>query len=131
MSMIILKLLLTFHPEKNVSACIYETTEHFVLEKAGSSARMHLTTTNIFQTILNKLDFLAQIQPKSIIEDNGNWFTTDTFSNVFKFTQLLTSDKTGNVNMCTPFLFLRSENSSVCKLWPTIRFSDVMKLAPL
>ena len=47
--------------KQNVSACIYETTEHFVLGKASSSARMHLTTTNIFQTILNKLNFLAQI----------------------------------------------------------------------
>ena len=67
---------------------------------------------------------MSQIQPKSIIEDNGHWFTTDTFSNVFRFTQLLTSDKTQDVNMCTPFLFLRSENSSVCKLGPTIRFSN-------
>ena len=110
--------------KQNISACVFETTEHFVLEKADTSARMHLTTTDIFQTILNKLHFLSQIQPKSIIEDNGNWFTTDTFANVFRFTQLLTSDNTQDVNMCTPFLYLRSENSSVCKLGSTIRFSD-------
>ena len=91
--------------EQNISACIYETTEQFVLEKAGSSARMHLTTANIFQTILNKLNFLAQIQTKIIIKENGHWFTEDILSNVFKFTQLLSSDQTGYVNMCTPFLF--------------------------
>jgi hypothetical protein len=94
--------------KQNVSTCNYETTEHFVVEKASSSARMHLTTTSIFQTILNKLNFLAQIQPKNIIKGNGHWFTEDIFSNVFKFTQLLSSDQTGNVNMCTPFLFLHS-----------------------
>ena len=71
---------------QNISACVFETTEHFVLEKADTSARMHLTTTNIFQTILNKLHFLSEIQPSSIIEDNGSWFTKDTLSNVFRFT---------------------------------------------
>ena len=89
--------------ESNISACIFEITEHFMLEKDDSSARMHLSSTDIFKSILDQLDFLAQIQPESIIEENGHWVTTDTFSNIFRFTQLLTSDKTQDVNMCNLF----------------------------
>ena len=110
--------------DQNISACIFTSTEHFVVQTTDTSARMHLTTTNIFQTILTNLQFLSEIQPSTIIEDNGSWFTKDTFSNVFRFTQLLNSDITQDVNMCTPFLYLRSGNSSVCKLGPTIHFSD-------
>ena len=80
--------------KQNVSTCNYETTEHFVVEKASLSARMHLTTESIFQTILNKLHFLAQIQPKNMMKEDGHWFTEDIFSNVFKFTQLLSSEQT-------------------------------------
>ena len=96
-----------------------------MVEKASLSARMHLTTESIFQTILNKLHFLAQIQPKNIMKEDSHWFTEDIFSNVFKFTQLLSSGQTGYDTMCTPFLYLRSGNSSVCKLRSTIRFSPI------
>ena len=57
------------------------------------------------------------------MKKNCHWFTDDIFSNVFKFTQLLSSEQTGYDNMCTPFLYLRSGNSSVCELRSTIRFS--------
>ena len=110
---------------QNISTCDYQATEHFVVEKASLSARMHLTTESIFQTILNKLHFLAQIQPKNIMKEDGHWFTEDIFSNVFKFTQLLSSGQTGYDTMCTPFLYLHSGNSSVCKLRSTIRFSPI------
>ena len=110
---------------QNISACIFTETEHFVVEKTDTSARMHLTTNKLFQTILTNLQFLSQIEPKTITEEHGNWFTEDTFSNVFKYTQLLDSDISQDVNMCTQFLYLRSENSSVCKLGPKIHFNDV------
>ena len=59
------------------------------------------------------------------MKEDGQWFTEDIFSNVFKFTQLLSSEQTGYDTMCTPFLYLRSGNSSVCKLRSTIRFSPI------
>ena len=115
---------ITAPSDQNISACIFTSTEHFVVEKTDTTARMHLTTATIFQTILTNLQFLAEIQPNIIIEENGSWFTRDTFSNVFRFTQLLNSDITQDVTMCTPYLYLRSENSSVCKLGPIIHFND-------
>ena len=85
--------------ETNITACIFEITEHFVLEKDNLSARMLISSSDIFQSILDQLDFLAQIQ-------------------------LLNSEETLDVNLCNPFLFIRSENSSVCKHGSKIRFSD-------
>ena len=96
--------------ETNITACIFEITEHFVLEKDNLSARMQISSSDIFQSILDQLDFLAQIQPETIIEEDGQWVTTDTFSNIFRYTQLLNSAETLDVNLCNPFLFIRSEN---------------------
>ena len=51
----------------DLTACVFEVTEHFVLKNNDASARMHLGSSEIFQSILNHLDFLAQLQPNFTI----------------------------------------------------------------
>jgi hypothetical protein len=99
----------------DLTACIFEVTEHFVLKNDDASARMHLGSSEIFQSILNHLDFLAQLQPNFTIQADGQWVTRDTFSNIFRYTQLLNVD-TMDFNLCNSFLFIRNDNASVCKL---------------
>jgi hypothetical protein len=49
--------IVTATSDQNTSACIFTETEHFVVEKTDTSARMHLTTAKKFQTILANLQF--------------------------------------------------------------------------
>ena len=58
-------------------------------------------------------------------EDGTNWSTVDAFPNVFRYTQLLEIDWTNRVEMCNPFLYLKSGNSSVCKLQSRLGFDDL------
>ena len=60
---------------QNVSACVFSETEHFVVDSTDTSARMHLSSDKIFQTILTNLQFVIQMEPKTITENNGDWFT--------------------------------------------------------
>ena len=99
----------------DVTACVFEVTEHFVLQNDDASARMHIGSSDIFQSILNQLDFLAQIQPNITIQADGQWVTRDTFSNIFRYTQLISNAETMDFNLCNSFLFIRSDNASVCK----------------
>ena len=115
---------LTPTSNQNISSCVFVQTEHFVVDKTDTSARMHLSTNKLFQTILTNLEFISQMEPNEITEINGHWFTEDIFRNVFKYTQLQESDFSQKVNMCTQFLYIRSQNSSVCKLGGKINFND-------
>ena len=108
----------------NVTACVFEITEHFVLQNDNTSAWMQLTSSDVFQSLLSQLDFLSQIQPNITIQADGQWVTRDTFSNIFRYTQLINSAETLDYNLCNPFLFIRSDDASVCKLGSEVRFSN-------
>ena len=71
---------------QNNNSCVFQSTEHFVLKSIDASAKMYLTSTNVFEQLLNQLDFLPQLQPNIVAEDGTNWSTIDTFTNVFRFT---------------------------------------------
>ena len=43
----------------DLKSCVFEVTEHFVLYKDDASARMPLSSSHIFQSILDHLDFLV------------------------------------------------------------------------
>ena len=68
---------------------------------------------------------MPHLQPNIITEDGTNWSTIDAFPNVFRFTQLLEIDWTDRVEMCNPFLCLKSGNSTVCKLQSRLEFDDL------
>ena len=120
----------TLHPDNltitpNDSSCVFQSSEHFVLKSVDASAKMYLTSTNVFEQLLNQLDFLPQLQPSNMEKDGINWIAIDTFPNVFRYTQLLEIDWTNRVEMCNPFLYLKSGNSSVCKLQSRLGFDDL------
>ena len=106
----------------DLKSCVFEVTEHFVLQKDDSSARMPLSSSQIFQSILNHLDFLDQLQPNFTIQADGQWIAQDTFQNIFRYSQLLKVDSF-NFGLCNSFLFIKSDNASVCKAGQEIRFS--------
>jgi hypothetical protein len=106
-----------------LTPCVFEITEHFVLENDDASARMYLGSSEIFQTLVNHLEFLSQLQPNVTIQANGKWIARETFSNIFRYTQLQNED-TMDLNLCTSFLFIHNDNASVCKLGKEIRFSN-------
>jgi hypothetical protein len=56
----------------NNSSCVFQSSEHFVLKSVDASAKMYLTSTNVFKQLLNQLDFLPQLQPGNIDEDGTN-----------------------------------------------------------
>ena len=85
---------------------------------------MLITASNIFRTILNQLEFLAQIKPAITVQADGQWVTKAIFSDIFRYTQLLSSAEILDMNLCNPFLFIRNENESVCKYGSEIRFSN-------
>ena len=115
---------LTPTTNENITSCLFVQTEHFVIDKTATSARMHLSTEKLFQTILTNLEFIIQMEPNSVTVIDGQWFTEDLFRNVFKYTQLQESDFSQKVDMCNQFLYLRKGNSSVCKLGRIIHFND-------
>ena len=55
----------------NITSCVFVQTEHFVVYKTATSARMHLSTEKLFQTILTNLEFIIQMEPKTVTEING------------------------------------------------------------
>ena len=77
---------------QNITSCQFVQTEHFVIDKTDTSARMHLSTEKLFQTILNDLEFLIQMEPKSVTIIDGQWFTEDIFRNVFQYSQIQETD---------------------------------------
>ena len=89
--------------QTNVTACKFEVIEHFVLQKNDEWARMSITSSDIFKTILNQLEFLAQITPAITVQSNGQWVTEAVFSDIFRYTQLLSSEKTLDMNLCNHF----------------------------
>ena len=46
---------LTPTTDENITSCLFVQTEHFVIDKTATSARMHLSTEKLFQTILTNL----------------------------------------------------------------------------
>jgi hypothetical protein len=107
----------------DLTPCVFEITEHFVLEKDDASARMHLSSSKIFKQLLDHLVFLSKLQPDPIsVKSEGQWKTKQTFSNIFRYTQLK-YENTIDLNLCTSFLFIRNDNATVCKLGEEIRFS--------
>ena len=68
---------------QNITSCRFVQTEHFVIDKTDTSARMHLSTEKLFQTILNDLEFLVQMEPKSVTVIDDVWFTEDSFKTFF------------------------------------------------
>ena len=109
---------------QNITSCRFVQTEHFVIDKTDTSARMHLSTEKLFQTILNNLEFLIQMEPKSITVIDGQWFTEDIFRNVFRYSQIQETDFSQTTDMCVQFLYIRNGNSSVCKFGRIIHFND-------
>ena len=115
---------LTPTTNRNVTSCQFVQTEHFVIETTDNSARMHLSTEKLFQTILKDLEFIIQMEPKSVTIIDGQWFTEDIFRNVFQYSQIQETDFSQKTDMCNQFLYLRNGNSSVCKFGRIIHFND-------
>ena len=44
----------------DLKSCVFEVTEHFVLHKDDTSARMPLSSSHIFKSILDHLDYLVK-----------------------------------------------------------------------
>jgi hypothetical protein len=107
----------------DLSPCIFEITEHFVVEKDDTSARMYLSSSKIFNQLLDHLVFLFKLHPSPIsVDSGGQWRTRQTYSNIFRYTKLK-HQNTVDYNLCTSFLIIRNNNSTVCKLGEEIRFS--------
>ena len=120
----------TLHPDNltitpNDSSCVFQSSNHFVLKTVDASAKMYLTSTNIFNQLLNQLDFLPELQPGNMEIDGTSWSTVANFPDVFRYTQLLEIDWTNRLEMCNPFLWLKSGNSTVCKLQSRLEFDDL------
>ena len=120
----------TLHPDNltitpNNSSCVFQSSNHFVLKTVDASAKMYLTSTNIFNQLLNQLDFLPELQPGNMEIDGTSWSTVANFPDVFRYTQLLEIDWTNRLEMCNPFLWLKSGNSTVCKLQSRLEFDDL------
>ena len=47
--------------ETSLKACIFSSTDHFVLEKEDAQARVTLSSSNILQTLVSHLEFLFQL----------------------------------------------------------------------
>ena len=106
----------------DLKSCVFEVTEHFVLHKDDTSARMPLSSSHIFKSILDHLDYLVKLQPKFTIQTDGQWIAQETFADIFKYSQLLKVDSM-IFGLCNSFLFIKSNNASVCKAGQEIRFS--------
>ena len=69
--------------ETSLKACIFSSTEHFVLEKEDTQSRVTLSSSNILQTLISHLEFLFQLQSSILIQDEI-WIANQTYADIFK-----------------------------------------------
>ena len=54
------------HDSQELKSCVFETTKHFVLQKDDSSARMPLSSSQIFQLCLASLGSKITVNPSVV-----------------------------------------------------------------